>query len=266
MAWRWQMLLEIRDYRHPLRSLSKIYFIGFFFNNLLPTSIGGDVVRAVFLSRSNIKKGTAVSSILMERLLGIPALLLISSVSYLIGLDDMAMKSNTLHVGGKFVLFAGVAAFTIFLFPIFFRGQFFRFHPSSGILQKVVSVLIEFVEYWIRPLNFVVALLITCVYQLCGILSVYFVSLAVGQQTSFIYFSFLLPIIWLAIILPISISGLGLREGMFVFLFGLVGMSGQSAIAISLLWLTLVYAQSLIGGLLFLTNRIYHPDEGLISK
>ena len=259
MAWRWQLLLNTKGYRYPLDTLLKLYFIGFFFNNLLPTAIGGDVARAVKLSGHKIAKRTAVSSILMERLLGLPALLLISSASYLICHNDIALQNNIMKMTGKFVFVAGLAGLPIFLIPTFFRNYFIRLHPSLNILQKLVTVLNEFADYWIKPFNLLVALTITTICQLCGVVSVYLVSLSIGQEIPFVYFSFLLPIIWLAIMLPISISGLGVREGLFLFLFGIVGMPGQSAIAISLLWLTFVYGQSLIGGFLFLTDR-GHPS------
>lgn len=261
MAWRWQILLNTKGYQYPLSTLIRFYFIGFFFNNLLPTAIGGDVVRAVKLSRRKIAKRTAVSSIFMERLMGLPALLLISSASYLTCYNDIALQGNIMKMTGKFVFVAGLASLAIFLIPTFFRNYFIRLHPSLNILQKLVAVLNEFAGYWIKPFNLLIVLTITSICQLCGIFSVYLVSLSVGQEIPFVYFSFLLPIIWLAIMLPISISGLGVREGLFLFLFGLIGMTRQSAIAISLLWLTFVYGQSLIGGFLFLTDRIHRSAE-----
>lgn len=266
MAWRWQILLNIKGYQYPLSTLLRFYFIGFFFNNLLPTAIGGDVTRAVILSRHKIAKRTVGSSILMERLLGVLSLLVISSLSYLTCCNDMALKSNIINTAGQFVLIAGLAGFTIFLIPIFIRNHLYRFRPSLNILQKIVAVLNEFAEYWIKPFNLLVSLSITCACQLFGVLSVYLVALSIGQQIPFIYFSFLLPIIWLAIMLPISINGLGVREGMFVLLFGLIGMTRQSAIAISLLCLAFVYGQSLIGGFLFLTDRLHHSSEEFISN
>jgi len=88
----------------------------------------------------------------------------------------------------------------------------------------------------------------------------YFIALSLEISIPILYFSFLLPVVWLATMLPVSISGLGVREGAFVYLFGLIGMDNQTAIAISAIWLALTYVLSIIGGVL-LWSQSYEKSE-----
>ena len=66
-------------------------------------------------------------------------------------------------------------------------------------------------------------------FQVIGVLSTYLIAVSMGSELSYLYFFILLPVIWLAGLLPVSINGLGIREGSFVFLFRSTGMSEEMA-------------------------------------
>ena len=88
-----------------------------------------------------------------------------------------------------------------------------------------------------------------------GILGTLLLGVAIGSPIILGYYFILLPIVWLVAMIPISINGLGLREGAFVVLFVSIGMSKEAAIAISVLFLAQAMLQGLIGGVLFLVHR-----------
>jgi len=90
------------------------------------------------------------------------------------------------------------------------------------------------------------------------ILEIYAVSLGLGQQPSFTALFVFVPLIITVMMVPVSISGLGLREGAFVVLFGLTGISAEASAAISFLWFLSVATGSLPG--LFLYLRIQGSD------
>ena len=94
-------------------------------------------------------------------------------------------------------------------------------------------------------------LLISIVFQFTGVIATYLVALSLGSDTGFIYFLILLPVIWVLGMLPVSINGLGVREGSFVLLFGTVGMTKEMAMAISILWFVQNIGLGLIGGVIF---------------
>jgi uncharacterized membrane protein YbhN (UPF0104 family) len=92
-------------------------------------------------------------------------------------------------------------------------------------------------------------------FQFGGVISTYFIALSIQDHTKFIYFLMLLPIVWFVSLLPISLNGLGVREGTFVFLFVVTGMTKETAITISGLYLLQTIAQGLLGGLFFLWDQ-----------
>ena len=104
-----------------------------------------------------------------------------------------------------------------------------------------------------------ISLFATIAFQSAGIFATYLLGVAIGSPISLSYYFILLPIVWLVAMIPISINGLGLREGAFVVLFVSIGMSKEAAIAISVLFLAQAMLQGLIGGVLFLINRREAP-------
>ena len=100
-----------------------------------------------------------------------------------------------------------------------------------------------------------IGLLATIAFQSAGIFATYLLGVAIGCPVSLGYYFVLLPIVWLVAMIPISINGLGLREGAFVVLFVSIGMSKEAAIAISVLFLAQAMLQGLIGSVLFLVHR-----------
>jgi glycosyltransferase 2 family protein len=251
MALRWKILLNIRNSECSLLSLTKYYFLGFFFNAFLPSSIGGDVARGIYTIRDNISKEVAISSILLERYLGLFALVLIGFVSYLYCINYGFMHSDILFFLGQFIGIFVFIFFVFFIIPYFFK-YFSYSNDSYRIFLKIFYYLNNFSLYWSKPYRIISVLLITILCQIIGILAVYLISLSVNENMVFTYFLFLLPVIWLIALIPISLGGLGVREGAFIYLFALAGMNTQIAISISVIWLALSYSQCFIGGFFLL--------------
>ncbi len=98
--------------------------------------------------------------------------------------------------------------------------------------------------------------LLSLLVQALGIISVYFLSIALKLDVSFGYFFLFLPVAISVAMLPISISGLGLREGAFVFLLGLIGIAPAHAISLSLLWFFTSSFANLIGGVEYIRSPL----------
>ncbi|MBM4137451.1 MAG: flippase-like domain-containing protein, partial [Nitrospira sp.] len=118
-------------------------------------------------------------------------------------------------------------------------------------LGKRMRTLSEFYDYfhsyWNNKVVIVKASLISIIIQILGISAVYILALGLGQHIPFLACLIFLPIIILFTMLPISISGLGIREGAFVFFFGIIGVKPEVATAISLSWFLSVTIGSLLG-------------------
>jgi uncharacterized protein (TIRG00374 family) len=103
------------------------------------------------------------------------------------------------------------------------------------------------------------ALLISIGVQFSGFLAVYVLALGIGQNVPFLSLLVFLPLVILFTMLPISISGLGVREGAFILFFGLIGIKPDAATAISLSW----FLTMSVGNLLGLVEYIRYKKEGL---
>ena len=228
---RWKLLLPagIR-----VKKLFSLYMIGAFFNNFLPGIIGGDAVKGYYLYKATGKGGLIMASIFMDRYIGFLGLITISIAAFPFGFNYM--KGSRAE----------------WLLPLvvlsFFTVSFLIFGLRIG---EKIRLLSEFYTYFhaYRNQKEVVgkAFILSVLIQFSGIIVVYLLSLGMGQRIPLLAFLIFLPLIILFTTIPISISGLGIREGAFVLFFGFIGIKPEIATAISLSWFTAISISSLIG-------------------
>lgn len=252
-AYKWQMLLVVQKVNVPLPRLFTSYLVGLFFNNFLPTNIGGDVVRMHDVARYTGKTAESVASVISERLLAAFALALTAALG--LALSYQASGQFGALVAGLFVL-------TLGLILLLGNG---KLRWAVGRKVKWLNVL----PFW-RRLSNVAASISAClqdrrivawvlaysiVFHLMVVMINYFIFLALGLNVPFVYCLLFIPIISAIQLLPISISGLGIREGAYVYFFGGVGLSSAEAIGSSLIFWALVALVSLAGGVIFALRR-----------
>lgn len=230
-AVRWKLLLP-KIFK--LKKLFSLYMIGAFFNTLLPGIIGGDAVKAFYLYQATGKSSLTLSSIFMDRYIGFAVLIAMGAFAYPFGYRYIQNSQIT------FILPVIVLIFII--------GSYIIFGLRLG---EKISVLSDFYDYFRFYLNqkqiILKAVILSILIQFAGILAVYFLTIGIGLHIPFIIYLIFLPLIILFTTLPISISGIGIREGAFVLFFGLLGIKPEIATAISLSWFITITAGSLIG-------------------
>lgn len=256
-AYRWRVLLRTKGHEPPLLALYQYYLIGTFFNFFLPTAVGGDVARGYYLHHWGVDKKEAAGSIILERILGVTVLVLLSGASLCL--------ASSLTLDSRIVGFVVVMCLCwLIVLALLFGGRGALFErdwpgPVNRILAPVCSVIRDMRSYKASRSALAFGLFATIAFQSAGIFATYLLGVAIGSPISLSYYFILLPIVWLVAMIPISINGLGLREGAFVVLFVSIGMSKEAAIAISVLFLAQAMLQGLIGGVLFLINRREAP-------
>lgn len=228
---RWKLLLP-RIFK--MRKLFSLYMIGAFFNTLLPGIIGGDAVKAFYLYQATRKSSLALSSIFMDRYIGFAVLIAMGAVAYPFGYRYLQNSKIT------------------FLLPIvvlfFIAISFIIFGLRLGKKTRMLSDFYDYSHsYWNQKQVIVKAVILSILIQFAGILAVYCLTIGIGLHIPFIIYMIFLPLIILFTALPISISGIGVREGAFVLFFGLIGIKPEIAAAISLSWFITITAGSLIG-------------------
>jgi uncharacterized membrane protein YbhN (UPF0104 family) len=245
-VFKWWLLNRAQGLDTPFSRLLDVYFIGAFFNMFLPTGFGGDAVRAYELSRLSGRAGTSLASVAVDRFTSLYALLL-SAAGALI-LAEPAWR--VVPVGAVLALVAmGAVAMGVML-----RGDWLSALGRWRALARwprVGAALMQMSEAMtaLRGAGGVLAaaIAISLAYQLLAVLLHYVFMVALGLPVPFVYAAVFLPILTLAANLPVSINGLGVREGGFAYFLGRLGIGAGEAVSVGLLSLGMLLLSAIWG-------------------
>ncbi|MFH1902224.1 MAG: lysylphosphatidylglycerol synthase transmembrane domain-containing protein [Candidatus Omnitrophota bacterium] len=254
-AIRWRFLLISLGLRISLREVLYSYFSGLFFNFFCPSFVAGDVFRGVGISKRHGEAKKVAASILMDRLSGAFALVLVAIFSFIVGKGLF----HTNHVFFSLILLCVIVGFT---FLLIFSKTFFRF--SIGILKKSSSLrgkLVSFHDqlYFFKNNSKVFIkniLFFSLPIQILVPFSFFLCSKAFGVETGIISFLILVPIITAIALIPLTIAGAGTREAASVYFFSLVGIEKSIGLGISLLNFAFLIFIGILGGILYVS--VYH--------
>jgi uncharacterized membrane protein YbhN (UPF0104 family) len=245
-GFRWQLLAKPFGFNNSLGQYINFYFIGMFFNLFLPTSVGGDVVRAWYLDGGSGQKARALITVLVDRLSGLIVLLFLACV----GVVWCPIHLENWILAGVWCS-AGIALVGFLLAPLLI-GKFERFEK----LQSLADLLRVYRQ---RPLLMSSATLISLIIQAGNIVLVWLVGLAIGAQIPWPYYWIMVPMVTLLTMLPISLNGMGVREGATILYLAPLGISQETALSLAVLWFAVFTTASLIGGLLYLWGGYARP-------
>lgn len=254
-VWRWQMLLAGLKIRQPLVALTRIFFVSCFFSMFLPSSIGGDVARMVLLKPEEAQREDVVSSVLMDRLLGL-AVILVGGLGAALALPLVREQGNVM---ATLLLFCGL--FLLGLLVLASRGLLSRLSQlvpatlRARLAGPVVRVYNSLASFQQCPKAMLGAVIASVVLQIATCVSVFFAGLAFGVQANMLVYFALIPIGLAVTTLPISINGLGVQDQAMLLLFAAVGVPATQAIALSLYMHLLRNAVGLIGAGWFVISR-----------
>ena len=255
ISFRWRLLLFAHDMKVAFRKLVVYYFVGFFVNNFLPTSIGGDITRTIDLARVSGRRAESAASVLMERVIGLTAIVFLALMGLLL-VGRMDYKPRLFLV---VFVFLGLL---LFIFAIVFYDV-----PLGGLKRRAGEIQIFEFGRRLKKLYGCLKLyrdskntlggvfFVSILYQLLNAVFVYCVNLTLGLGIKFYYFLVFVPLIGLVGFIPISINALGLREGGYVFLLTRIERSSAEALSLALLVYAITLAVSLIGGIFFVIRK-----------
>jgi glycosyltransferase 2 family protein len=258
MAWRWQLLLGAKGIREPLGWLTRLYFIGYAAGQVLPTGIGGDAVRIVEHSRRRPDaKGEAAAAVLLERVIGAAGTLVMVAIGLIVAIgryDDIEYLIViealflVLVTAGLVLLFSKRAARALsWLGPLAARVRLER----AG--RSVYRALHGYRE---QPRTLLVVLGITVCLQFVRCLAIWLCGEAVGVDVSPLVYVILGPLLFLVMMVPFTINGLGVREAFFVAFLGRFGVDADAAFATGFLFYAVTIATSLPGGVILLWRSL----------
>jgi hypothetical protein len=259
-AVRWQRVLEVLGLHAGLKRLVSLCLAGQFVSNVLPTTIGGDVLRVARLSRDTGETPKTFASVVLERLTGWLVLPLISVVGFLVNppLRDLG-RATEVALG---MAFATLMALCILLYAVADQRIGGRFDAKDGWRRFAGAVHLGLDRMKQEPAATANVLFVGFAYQLVLVLAAVAAAQSLGVRpaglTALLAF---FPAVAIAQVLPIGISGLGVREGAFVLFLGPLGVDPQDAIALGLLLYLLNLGVSLLGAPAFAVGYRAHNHE-----
>jgi len=244
---RWHTILG-KDYRMPFPRLLSIYFIGMYFNNFLPTLVGGDLVKAYYVYRESGRGGISLASIFLDRYSGFTALMTLTAAATFAGYPLIRGSSIFWLL---LVLLGSFAGLSLVIWIDLFHGWAVKILTGVhlfGINRKVDTFYRALMGYRGERAILAKIFSLSLVIQGSLIFGYYMLSRAIGMEMPLNYFFIFVPLATVVAMLPFSLAGLGIREGAFVYLFSKAGGTSAEALSISLLFFFATVVVSLIGG------------------
>jgi glycosyltransferase 2 family protein len=259
-TWRWRLLLQAQGFPATMRHLSASYLVATFFNNFLPSNIGGDVVRVRDGSRLTGSTTTSVAVIAIDRILGLGALWILAVLAFVLG------GPSVRHLAGARVVLAGLGLVFAAIAYVFFRpgtagsifarsglGRFPFIRESFEGVQQAVRVYREQMGAVWMALGASLGLQSLVVWYFYAV--AHALRIPLGLSACFL----MVPLCTLVQTVPVSFNGWGVRESLFVVYFGQVSLSKDSALAFSLVGAGLIVLLSLSGAFVWASRRSPAP-------
>jgi uncharacterized protein (TIRG00374 family) len=259
-SYQWYQLLGAGGIDITFGRTFRLYFVGLFFNNFLPANIGGDAVKIYDVSRIGNDPYQVFAITLLDRVIGITGLCLLAVTGSLILIGKGGIEELPIYL----IVFIGC------IVPVFalalnrrISGQvkkMFTMITWWGLGERFGSIFEHLGEFRrLRALLGRLTLLALGV-QFLRVCTHIAVARALGVAITpdrFLYFFVFIPLLGLLMVLPISINGLGVREGTGVLLFARIGLLEEEALLMEFMTYVVMVTVSLLGGVLFLARHLH---------
>jgi uncharacterized membrane protein YbhN (UPF0104 family) len=255
-AWRWGLLLKAQGLHFSFKALTSSFLVATFFNNFLPSNIGGDVIRIADTAPAAGSKTLATTVVLIDRGLGLLGLILMAAIGATAG---PVLGTGPVGAGMLWAAFAGGA--TIATLALVFPEAFTRLLQPLRLLHaewvdarlaRLTSALLRFRE---TP-----AALSGCFAGAVGVQSIlvlFYLAIAHSMRIpiGFTELAVIVPITFIVQMLPLSMNGFGVREATFGFYFTRLGLPLESALLVSFIGAALIILFSVSGGVVYLARQ-----------
>ena len=252
-SWKWQWALRIHDLHFPYSFLTRVLFIGFFLNNFLPTSIGGDAYRIYRTLPGAPPRSRAISAVLLERMVGICALLVLglAGAFELYSQAPLARAYVALAAGGTAIAIGVLALLTL--------------HPASWRNSRYLS------SRWIAPIadnlrsiaqarrQWIPLIALSLLFQAQAVLVLYGLFNALDAPVSLAQAALIAAAAGVATVIPLSINGLGIVEATIASTAVALGVSYEAGLLVAVLIRILVLPLTFVAALLYAFEPVHLP-------
>lgn len=257
---RWQSILNVHGLGLPLSRTTEISFIAHFFNSFLLGSVGGDVLKAYYVAReTHHKKTEAVVTVAVDRVIGLFSMLLLACAMMLLNRELLAVLSGKLKVV-IWMIIGMTTCCALFIFVSFWGGvskgipgarDWLRRLPKGDLLERSIEAFREFGRdktFFLRVLPISMLANVVCI--------LHFLTLIWGFHLTapWLAIAAIVPVVTCISTLPITPSGLGVRENLYVWFLATpgIGIPYAEALLISLIGFGTSLFWSALGGVVYL--------------
>jgi uncharacterized protein (TIRG00374 family) len=266
MAWRWQQLLAVRGVDEEVPWLTRAYFVSYAVGQVLPTSVGGDASRIFETSRRHPGRITPITgSVLLERSLGGAVTLVLAGVGFLLAIGRYSIGAY-LWVELVFVVATAAAGFVFFSRRVRRRLAFLLPHARRFRLETPARAVYDGMHgYRDHPGTLLVVACVTAGAQLTRVLAIYSSGRAVGIHLSVLPYVVLGPLLFLVMLVPFTVNGLGVREAFFVSFLGRLGIPPDQGFACGFLFFVMTILLALPGVAVVLWETVAGRRAAVLS-
>ena len=247
-AWRWTFTTRVFGTTLQFSKALRLFFEGIFFNQALPSTIGGDAVRMYRCTQAGMPVGAAVNGVLLDRVGGASGLLVLIAISQPLAWQRISDFGPRLAFIA--VLASGIAGIAILLSLASLPERWQRWRLVSGIADLSVGAR----RLYLSPAIVAPVMGLSFVVHVITVLAVYILARDLGLPVTFWDCLVLIPLVFLAATIPVSIAGWGVREGAMVAALGILGVSTSGAVTLSVLFGLGLIVVGLIGGIAWLVS------------
>lgn len=259
IAVRLQWVFRVQDIHMTFPECYHLGFVGLFYNLMLPSAVGGDVAKAVYAYKHSGKKIESATSILLDRLLGFVATIIMATI----GLICFSKEAGSAYIDYAVYGACGVLAFAVAFFASRRFARLFKglahLIPKEKWKLRLAEVYHAIYGYRHHRGPVLAAILLSFVGQAVFISTNYWLALSLGVDINFWKFFILIPVISIVSMAP-SIGGLGVREASVLLLFGRY-LPQERALALTLLMDILIYSFSVGSGIWYAFRGGLKPKE-----
>ncbi len=256
-TWRWHLLLTAQHISVSWKTLMSSFLVASFFNNFLPSNIGGDVFRIAVTAKAAGSRTVAATVILLDRVIGVIGLLFVAAIG-----ASQAARSGQVPDWMPMALWLGFVAVLLGAVLLIFAPRFvlMALHPLRLIHQEWVEARIaDLTSVLTRFQSHRGALVAT----FCGAVGVQLVLIlfyaaiadALHITVPIVHIAILIPVSFVVQMAPISLNGLGVREQLYKSYLTRVGVSAGGALALSLMGMVVIMVFSLMGAVAYASRK-----------
>ncbi len=246
-GYRWGQVMKKLEFGKRSDFYMRSYFKGSFFNQGLPTSIGGDAIRVLDVARTGHRKRDAFIGVFIDRILGLAGLLILNlAANYFLP----ELLPHNLFLMINLIVLSGVIGFVAFIYihkiKYLYKGRLLNY-----IMR--VSAQLNKILHNARSISF--HLVIGVLIHLFSIINIYLIGQSVGLEYSVLTMAVIVPPVILLTLIPVSLAGWGIREGAMIGLFGLIGAVQANVLSMSIIYGIILIIASLPGLYIFLHKK-----------